>query len=236
MTVRYLIKFTKESEIKFISHLDMLRTIEKIISKSELDVTYSQGYHPRIISSIAQPLSVGVYSSGDYLDLEMNTEVAEEEMIKKLNEASPLTMRFINATKLPETFNNKKVPQAMALIDGAKYEIKIKYDDTSKLIDEMKALQEMNEWVTIKKTKKGEKEADIKPFVKQLEYSIEGNVLRGVTIISCGSRENLSADLLAKYIKSKTSSAIEDSFIEIKRTEMYAYDGEKLVALDKYFR
>lgn len=234
--VRYLIKFTKQPEIKFISHLDLMRTIERIISKSALDVFFSKGYHPRMGMSIAQPLSVGVYSYGDYLDLELNLEMEEEDVINRLNAASPPTIRFINASKVPATINERKVPQAMALIDGARYVVKIRYEDVSKLQEEIKKLQDMEQWVTIKKTKKGEKEADIKEFVKEISYTIEENVLQVEAVISCGSRENLSSNLLSTYIKSMTTGALEDSFIEIRRTEMYAYKEEKLVSLCEYFR
>ena len=60
--MRYLIKFTKEENIKFIAHLDLMRTIQRIIRRSGLPVEYSKGFNPHMALSIAQPLSVGVYS------------------------------------------------------------------------------------------------------------------------------------------------------------------------------
>ena len=96
----------------------------------------------------------------------------------------------------------------MALIDAAKYTIYLKYSDAEKLEDEMEDMIKKPEWVTIKKTKKGEKEADIKALVHKFDYKIENNNLVISTVISCGSRENLSADLLASYIKNNTSNHI----------------------------
>ena len=64
LKMRYLIKFTKEDSIKYVSHLELMRTIQRIIRRAELPVQYSQGFNPHIILSIAQPLSVGVYSKG----------------------------------------------------------------------------------------------------------------------------------------------------------------------------
>ena len=60
--MRYLTKFTKEENIKFISHLDVLKTIQKNIRRAGLPVEFSQGFNPHMNTSIAQPLSVGVYS------------------------------------------------------------------------------------------------------------------------------------------------------------------------------
>ena len=79
MKVRYLIKFTKESNIKFIAHLDLMRTIQKVIRRTDLPVEYSKGFNPHIEMSIAQPLSVGVYSSGEYMDLILEEDINEQE-------------------------------------------------------------------------------------------------------------------------------------------------------------
>ncbi|MFR5171065.1 MAG: radical SAM protein, partial [Clostridium paraputrificum] len=51
------------------------------------------------------------------------------------------------------------------------------------------------------------------------------------TVVKSGSREHLSADLLAKYIKEHTSNVDEDAFVDIKREEMYFEKGNKLVPL-----
>ena len=232
--MRYLIKFTKENDIKFISHLDMLRTIQRIVGKSGIDISYSKGFNPHMATAIAQPLSVGVYSLGDYMDIELDSEMDEDKLIETLNEASPETIRFVCAKKIPAPQpNEKKVPPAMALIDAAKYTIIIKYSDTANLADELDKLLEKSEWITIKKTKKGEKEADIKKFVKNIDYKIEDNKLIVNCLISCGSRENLSADLLATFIKNNTTGFMEDGFVEIRREEMYTLQNDNLVELYK---
>ena len=125
--MRYLIKFTKEPNIKFISHLDVLRTIQRNIRRADLPIEYSQGFNPHMATSIAQPLSVGVYSSGEYMDMVLTREMNEEEIIKRLNETAPSGIKYISALAIPYVEGQKKVPQAMAMIDAARYIIKIKY-------------------------------------------------------------------------------------------------------------
>ncbi|STB75840.1 radical SAM-linked protein [Clostridium perfringens] len=44
--MRYLIKFTKDADIKFVSHLDLMRTIQRIVRRAELPVEYSKGFNP----------------------------------------------------------------------------------------------------------------------------------------------------------------------------------------------
>ena len=53
-------------------------------------------------------------------------------------------------------------------------------------------------------------------------------------LISSGSREHLSPDLLSNYIKENTEGADMEAFVAINREEMYAYKDEKLVPLYKY--
>ena len=234
MRVRYLIKFTKESNIKFIAHLDLMRTIQKVIKRAELPVEYSKGFNPHMSLSIAQPLSVGVYSDGDYLDLVLVEAMSNEEVIERLNAHSCSGIKFITASSVEIIENQKRLPQGMALIDAAKYIIKIRYNDTSKLKNEVEELLKKENWVTLKKTKKGEKEADIKPLVKEFKFWVKDEFLVINTLIACGSRENLSASLLGSYVKYNTTNFYEDAFIEIKREEMFAYKGEKMVPLYKY--
>ena len=101
------------------------------------------------------------------------------------------------------------------------------------LKSELQNLYLKENWQTIKKSKKGEKVVDIKPMIKEFEYNIENNLLTIVTTVSCGSKENLSADLLGNFIKENTSNAIKDAFVDIKREELYGMKNNKLVPLNK---
>lgn len=231
--MRYLIKFTKEENIKFISHLDVLKTIQKNIRRAELPIEYSKGFNPHMSTSIAQPLSVGVYSSGEYMDIVLEREMDEKEIIDRLNSTAPSGIKYLSALAIPYIEGQKKVPQAMAMIDAARYTIKVKYSDVSNLEKEMNELLSQEEWNTIKKSKKGEREVNLKSLIKELNFWIKDEVLVLNTLISTGSREHLSADLLVKYIQENTSNALVDSFVAVKREEMYFYKGDKLVPLYK---
>lgn len=224
--MRYLIKFTKEADIKFISHLDVLRTIQRNIRRANLPIEYSQGFNPHMATSIAQPLSVGVYSAGEYMDMVLATQIDEDEIINKLNETAPNGIKYISALEIPYIEGQKKVPQAMAMIDAARYIIKMKYTNTDNVEEEINKLLKTEVWNTIKKTKKGEKEVDIKIFIKEFNFWIKDEYLLINTLISTGSREHLSTDLLARYIQENTINADLDAFVDIKREEMYFYKKE----------
>ena len=231
--MRYLIKYTKESEVKFIAHLDLMRTIQKTVRRAQLPASYSKGFNPHLALSIAQPLSVGIYSSGEYADLVLTEEVDEQEIVDRLNAKSAMGIRFLTATKIVNIENEKKLPQAMALIDACSYVIKVKYNNTEKLEEEINNLLAEEEWVTIKKSKRGEREVDIKSLVYQFEFKVEDGVLEIHTLIQSGSREHLSADLLVNYIKEHTTGVNENAFVDIKREDMYFLKDGKYVPLSK---
>ena len=229
--MRYLIKFSKGEGIKFISHLDLMRTIQRIIRRSGVPIEYSKGFNPHMALSLAQPLSVGVYSDGEYMDIVLTEEMKVADLLARLNEAAPPTIRFFEATPIEIVENVKRVPQAMALLDAGRYIIKLKLVNEENVEEKMASLLNENAWETLKKSKKGEKMADIKPLVKELKYWVKDGELVINALIATGSRENLSADLLAKFITSKIENVNTESFVNIKREEMYVIKNNKYVPL-----
>lgn len=231
--MRYLIKFSKGEGIKFISHLDLMRTIQRIIRRSGVPIEYSKGFNPHMALSLAQPLSVGVYSDGEYMDIVLTEEMKVADLLARLNEAAPPTIRFFEATPIEIVENVKRVPQAMALLDAGRYIIKLKLVNEENVEEKMASLLNENAWETLKKSKKGEKMADIKPLVKELKYWVKDGELVINALIATGSRENLSADLLAKFITSKIENVNTESFVSVKREEMYVLKDNKYVPLFK---
>jgi radical SAM-linked protein len=234
--VRYLIKFSKEKDIKFVSHLDLLRTIQRVVRRSALPVEYSRGFNPHMSTSLAQPLSVGMYSNGEYMDVVLTEEVDEIKIIESFNNNAPEGVRILDAVLVKEPQEGKKVPPCMALVDAAKYSITIKYYNTNKLNSEIEKLLKENEWNINKKTKSGEKVVNIKGMIRDLHFEVKENSLTVSALVSSGSRENLSADLLAQFIKNNTSEVSEEAFVDIMREDMYVQDKDKFVSLCDFVR
>ena len=233
--MRYLIKYSKESEIKFIAHLDLMRTIQKVIKRSDLPIEYSKGFNPHMAVSIAQPLSVGVYSKGEYMDVVFNEELEEKFIMDKMNENTPRGIKILDVVKVIPTPGKKQL-QAMAIIDAAKYTIKLKCTMAPEVKEILNRICEAEEWNIMKKSKSGEKMVNIKPLVHKFEYEVDNLELQISALISCGSRDNLSAQLLADYMKEKIEFINKEAFVDIVREEMYAYKNEKLVTLSDFFK
>ena len=231
--MRYVIKFTKESSVKFISHLDLMRTIQRVIRRADLPMEYSKGFNPHMALSIAQPLSVGVYSDAEYMDIVLVEELEEKEIVDRLNAKTAAGIKFLTAGKVINKEGEKKLPQTMALVDAARFTIKMFCSDSNKVEGNMAKLISEPEWNTIKKSKKGEKEVNLKTMIKEMKYWINDDELILNVLISSGSREHLSPDLVAEYIKSNISEIIEDAFVDIKREEMYVLNNNKYMPIYK---
>jgi radical SAM-linked protein len=213
-----------------------MRTLQRIIRRSGIPVEYSKGFNPHMDLSIAQPLSVGIYSEGEYMDVVLTKELECGYIKDALNEKAPEGIRIMDVAMVRPDPTGKKVPQCMALIDAAAYVITLKYNSTENLQKEVNALIEKDQWVTLKKSKSGEKSVDIKTMIKKLNFSIDNNLLLIDTILSSGSRENLTPELLASYIKENTSDVNTGAFVDIIRKDMYKQNGEALISLNDFFR
>ena len=83
------VKFNKISDAKYISHLDLLRTFNRMIMRSDLKPAYSQGYNPHIIMSFLQPSSVGMATKSDCLDITLEGEYDLNKVLLNLKEVAP---------------------------------------------------------------------------------------------------------------------------------------------------
>lgn len=235
--MRYLIKYTKGSDIKYVAHLELMRTIQRILRRSELPVEYSRGFNPHILLSIAQPLSVGVYSKGEYMDVQFSEEIDESFIKEQFNSNAPMGIQVVGAVKVRDAVaGDKKPPQAMAAVEAAEYKLMLRCSDEATAKEKLDELMKSSEWNIIKRSKKGEKEVNIKPLIKEFKFNFKDNMLYIDTLVTAGSKDNLSAQLLAEYLKAHIEALDKDAFVHIERQDMFAYKGEKLVPLSEYFK
>lgn len=234
MKTRYLIKYTKGDEIKYVAHLDLMRTMQRILRRSELPVEYSKGFNPHIILSIAQPLSVGVASKGEYMDVEFKEEVDEKVIKDILNKNTPIGIKILDVKKAKEKLGEKKTPPSMAAVKSADYKIVLKCENEDIVEYGLKSLLSLDEWKIMKKTKKGEKEVNIRALIKKFDFEIKESKIYINTLVSCGSVDNLSAQTMSDYIKEHVDGIDKEAFVYIERQELYSYDQQKLITLLEY--
>jgi len=66
---RLRIRFTRGEEIKFISHLDIMRLWQRAFNRAGIPLAYSEGFNPHPRMSLAAPLALGVTSEAELMDI-----------------------------------------------------------------------------------------------------------------------------------------------------------------------
>jgi radical SAM-linked protein len=92
--------FAKGEALKYISHLDLARTWERVFRRADLPVAYSQGFNPRPRFQIAAALPVGVTGRAELLDVWLTEPVAPKEMLERLRAISPQGLDVLDATEV----------------------------------------------------------------------------------------------------------------------------------------
>ena len=115
-------QITKEKEIRFISHLEYVRTIERAIRRAKLPAAYSEGFNPHLKFSLASALGVGVVSMAEFVEIELAEPMEVHEAVQKMTAALP---RGIQIMAADVTANN--APALMASAGGADYLVVLPY-------------------------------------------------------------------------------------------------------------
>ncbi len=214
------VKFAKEGAMKFIGHLDIMRYFQKAVKRAGLDAAFSEGYSPHMIMSFASPLGVGITSTGEYFDLELKSASSSEEMVKKLNDAMVEGMRILSVRQVEEG----KAGKAMSLVAAADYVIT--FPGGKRTVRGLEArklpgLRTSHPLQSVKKTKKSEKEVDIRPFIYHMEEK-EGSIY---LTLAAGSSNNTKPELVMEAFCAFLGVPYDQWAFMVHRSELYADNG-----------
>ena len=225
------IKFAKQGAMKFIGHLDIMRYFQKAVKRAGLDAAYSEGFSPHMIMSFAAPLGVGVTSEGEYFDLELKTPMPSKEAVERLNRVMVDGMEVRSVREVPEGKKGK----AMSLVAAADYLVSFRegMEPGENWKEKVPAFMEQQEIRILKKTKKNEKEVDIKPYIYEMEIRGERIFLK----LAAGSVKNTKPELVMEAFFAFCGREFQPLSLLIHRMEVYAELGEegeqKLVSLEE---
>lgn len=100
------LKFSKLGRLSYISHLDLVRTMNKIVVRAKLPLWYTEGFNPKPKMVFAVPLSIGTESVVEFMDIRLTERADTEEILTALNKNSTGELEFLEAyyptTKLTE--------------------------------------------------------------------------------------------------------------------------------------
>ena len=97
---RLRITFAKGGPIKYISHLDLMRTWERALRRAQVPLAYSEGFNPRPNISIAAPLPVGFTGRGEVMDVVLWRRTSPYNLIKRLKLHLPLGLEILSVEEV----------------------------------------------------------------------------------------------------------------------------------------
>ena len=117
---RFRIYFGKINEISLLSHLDLIRLLDRVLRRASLPISFTGGYHPGPRFSIANALTLGVTSNGEIIDFELTETLDITDFYSVLQNSLPKNLPLYDIEEIKT--NSKSTTQ---LLKGSEYLIKL---------------------------------------------------------------------------------------------------------------
>lgn len=221
---RLRLRWGKNVRFKYMSHLDNIRLIERLIRRSDIPVSYSQGFNPTMKLSFCPPLPLGFTSEAEYVDIQLDSNLMNY-MVDNIRKVFPDGLDLLDAKTVLG-----KTTSLSAAINRAIYSTSIKLlsmsDDQIK--DRINCLMESEKLEVERAGKSGSKTIDIRPGIYELK--IEKDQLLMTLGLGQGgyAKPNEVLNLLARPASENPISYV------IHRRELFRIDdhGQKIDAME----
>ncbi len=204
----YVLKYSRDERVKYISHLDFVRMFHRAVRRSGLEMTFSCGFNPHPVMTVACPLPVGMTADGELLSIGIEGGISPEEVKDRLNRVLPPGFSI----KAAECIGERRPD--FASIDRARYIIELEAEGEF----DAEAFLAKKELTVPKKTKSGVKDTDIRPMIKELSViQKEPGYLKLEAELAAGNNANLKAETLVAAME-KYSEGFTVSFFTAHRS------------------
>lgn len=213
------ILFAKTGRAKYLSHLDLMRTLERAFYRTGVKIRHTEGFNPHAYLSIALPLSVGMESNCELLDFALVDPVALDTLPGLLNAQLPDGIRAVEAY-----VSDRKIKELTWLrLSGV-----LHYDDaadTTAIASDLGAFFAAESISVEKLTKKKERTTvDIAPMIREIAFFPED---RRVTLGAVVAAQNpaLNPNLLIHAL-TQNSSLLAPDFSAFLREDVLDGTGK----------
>ncbi len=121
---RLRIRFSRGEEIKFISHLDIMRLWERAFNRARVQLAYSEGYSPHPKISLAVPLAVGVTSEAELMDVFVTKPVSPHWFTAAVSQQLPPGMEILGVYQ-----TGLNMPSLQSQVRYAEYRVELETAD-----------------------------------------------------------------------------------------------------------
>ena len=211
--------FEKTGNAVWMSHLDLMRLLQRAFKRAGLHLKHTQGFNPRPSVSIALPLSVGVESNCELLDFELEGDKVANRIVRgKLNDYLVPGIRVI------KVYDNMQKIKHLALLDTV---VTMEYDSgvPAGAADAIRELFGREEVLVEKKTKSGDiLDQNIIPMIRQMEVQQPDEQTIILKARICCQNPTLNPMQLHGAVVRHLPHLAPD-FVKNERIEIYDTDG-----------
>ena len=201
--MRAIYQFGKTRRLMCVSHLDLQRFMQMALRRSALPVAYSQGFNPHPLLSFASALAMGWTSEAELMDIKL---------------AVPLGKALKGVRLVEDHF-----PALMARLYWADYAITLPGPAWDKVAQAVPGFLAEKEVIALRKTKSGEKPADIRPMALSLEVAPQGDGYLMRARLQLTERATLKPDLLLSVLAQRAGAELPQD-AQVHRTALLAQD------------
>ncbi len=127
---RLRIRFCRGQEVKFISHLDILRLWQRALRRAEIPLAYSEGFNPHPRISLAAPLPIGVTSQAELMSTLCSKQVSPHFFIATVSQQLPPGIEILQVYQVALT-----MPSLQSQIRSIEYRVKVATEQGQKDIE-----------------------------------------------------------------------------------------------------
>ena len=214
--------YEKNGACRYISHLDTNRVMIRAIGKSRLNIWRTEGFNQHAYITFALPLSLGFGSTCESMDFRVLDDEEDLSAIPdRLNACLPDGIRVISC---------HEAVHKPADIDSAKYEIALEPMNEGEisfeeLKEKLNAFLQLPEIIVQKKTKKGMKDVDLKPYI--LDFTVRDVEKVGLSLmLPAGPTLNINPTLLMNALADFAGAEL---YADITRVGIYTKEGADFV-------
>lgn len=185
------LRFSKTGQAKYISHLDTNRVFSRALARAKINLWFTEGFNPHPYMSFSLPLSLGVESLCENVDIRILDDITNDEIKNRMNDSLPVGIRIV------DIYDDFMDCHEIAYSD---YVYKFEFKDNEKALKKIKAVLDSDEIIALKKGKQRRrrvlKETNIKEFIVKHNISIrDNNIVLNVRLLA-GPDKNLNPSLL----------------------------------------
>lgn len=212
-------KFAKEGRAKYISHLDLMHTMQRAMARCQMPLWFTEGFNQHAYVSVALPLSTGYSGECEFLDFNITSEVLPENAVEALNSVFPEGLRAIEIYPLDD--GGMKV----GAIAWSQYRIIWGFEEEipEGFVANVRSLFQKPVVEIVKRSKRGEKQVNMRELMRDLTIT-EGDNEVVATVITAAGNNNMSPEYLTKAI-AQYLPQYEIPFSAYHRMNVFTADG-----------